>query len=115
MSKREVVEVPGALRAEERFAFKEDAKGVEERMKAALKAEAEAPKAAAENAKDALDERADELAERSKMVRERRIQRSRAILGEQETPKAEAVERRPKVKAAAAGKSASGDSTNDEK
>lgn len=114
MATREVVEIPGALREEERFAFKEDAGGVEDRMVEAAKAQAEAPKAAADATREALEAQAEEHAERAKVVSERRVARARAILGDEGRVKAEAQERRPQeqpaAKAAAAKKKDSSDS-----
>jgi len=92
---REIVEIPGALREEERFAFSEDADGVEERIRAAAEAEANAPLEAAKATKDALDERAADAAEMAKARRQRRVQRAREVLGEAKAPKAIASERRP--------------------
>jgi hypothetical protein len=95
MAKQSVVEIPGALREEERFATEDDAKQVEERMKAATEAEVNAPLEAAEAEKQALEARAEEATENAEHRREVRTQRARAILGEAQTPKAEAAERRP--------------------
>lgn len=95
MAKQSVVEIPGALREEERFATEDDAKQVEERMKAATEAEINAPLEAADNEKEALEARADEAKANAEHRKEVRTQRARAILGEAQTPKAEAAERRP--------------------